>query len=288
MRRIYCTLYDSTYCARGLVMIASLLRHSSEPIEVAVLALDSEAAHRTLKWVERAGRREAVTVHLLKELLQQEPRLEHARATRSHAEFCWTLGSTWTRAQARAHQDASVVYVDADLWFLADPEHAHAERGARPIGIHRHAFPPEREWMARESGRYNVGMVAFDPAPAARACLERWAERCIERCDASTCGDQRYLDTWPTDYPGAVHEWDGLRVGLATWNVWAHRIERAPDGRVLVDGRPATFYHFHEHRRDPSWPGGFNRTRGYPLSESELFIIYLPYEQQFLEMERTA
>ena len=297
-RRTYCTLYDTAYSVNGLLMISSLLEHATRESRVYALCLDREAAHRTLRWAEQRGEAR-VTVIMLDALLSATPGLEAARANRPHREFCWTAASAFTKhvMSTATAIGSAVAYCDADLWWFSDPEICWQEMGAASIGIHEHRFPArapqgsgytiiQAEEKVASSGRFNVGFVGFRYDVVALQCLARWSKQVLDRCDAGTCGDQKYLDEWPAHFGVWLHVYESPGVGVATWNVWGYDVR--PGTPPTVDGAPTAFYHFHEHRRtpEPSAPAQFRRTLGYPLRPVDIATFYEPYERAYLELER--
>src|SRR5205085_895938 len=108
-------------------------------------------------------------------------------------------------------------------------------------------------------GIFNVGLLVFRGDANGLRCLNWWRERCLEWCktlpEGDRFGDQKYLDWWPADFPGvAVAGNPG--IGIAPWNVMNYQVS-ANGGKILVDGQPMIFYHFHnfslidDHTADP-------------------------------------
>src|SRR5205823_10040223 len=92
-----------------------------------------------------------------------------------------------------------------------------------------------------------VGLMAFRNDSFGRECLEWWRERCLEWCydrlEGDRFADQKYLDDWPTRFERVVvlqHK----GAGVAPWNAMNYQI-CLQNGRVIVDGQPLIFYHFH-------------------------------------------
>src|SRR5262249_28408048 len=111
-------------------------------------------------------------------------------------------------------------------------------------------------------------------------CLRWWRQRCLEWCydrlEDGKFADQKYLDDWPSRFPGVVV----LRhkgANLAPWNVARYKIRRHK-GTVLIDSDPLICYHFHSlkivtpHLFDLSL-GIYEARLGRVLQDD----IYLPY-----------
>ena len=162
--------------------------------------------------------------------------------------------------------------------------------GKGSIFVHEHDFAAEHVALAANSGRFNVGLVAFRNNAEGRTCLERWKAQCFEECvmdpAAGKCGDQNYLDEWPQLYPGLVIS-ANPGVGLAPWNVAKHQITGERDG-ILVNGRPVVFYHFHSlsllRPRLGFWPTVM--AYGYIFDQALVSTIYEPYLRELWRIAR--
>jgi hypothetical protein len=89
---------------------------------------------------------------------------------------------------------------------------------------------------------------------------------------ATVFGDQKYLDDWPKRFEG-VRVLENLGAGLAPWNVSNYRYAWE-DGRLLVDGVPLIFYHFHQMRQITPYLGA---QRGYRVPRELRTHVYKTY-----------
>jgi hypothetical protein len=109
------------------------------------------------------------------------------------------------------------------------------------------------------------------------------------------CGDQGYLDEWPVLYD-RLTILQNKGAALAPWNIEQYELARR-SARVLVDGAPLIFYHYHAFR----WlAAGFGHalvvpSLGYDFTRQQLRLIYRPYvaalamaEQSVRPMQRGA
>jgi hypothetical protein len=238
---IFCTLFNWRYLPQGVALYRSLDRATRGNFTLHILCIDgfALAALRSLD-LPRAR------LIPLGEI--EDDRLHALRNQRSIGEFCWTCTTPLLlHVMAQQPQDAVVTYVDADLWFDADPHAVLEEMGSGSIYVHEHDFAPEHHTLAASSGRFNVGLVSFRNNAEGLGCLERWRSQCMDECvmdpAAGKCGDQNYLDEWPERYSGLVIS-KNPGVGLAPWNIGKHSIASA-GGHFFADGRPMIFYHFH-------------------------------------------
>lgn len=260
--RNYCTLSDRGYLPKLLAMHESLLKHSSEPFTLHVLAMDREAF--TLLHDLELPNVQVVPLIGFERAMNMDP----VKKSRTWQEFCWTCASSLMEFLMPMVGD--VTYLDADLYFFSDPKVIFEEIGQRSIGITPHRFPSWRK-DKEVNGIYNVGLVYAANTATGRECISRWAAQCREWCfnrveEHHACGDQKYLDTWPTDYPGEVCAIQNPGVNLAPWNVDAYVISDGPS----VDGNPVTFFHFHEFVHS-------HHLTNYKLRIAERRFIYEPY-----------
>ena len=245
----FCTYFDQRFLSRGLALYHSLLDHCRS-FHLWVLCLD-EPVHAALSALELPH----MTLVPLAELEAADRELLKVKGGRSTVEYYFTCTPAWPLwvFNHAPHLDM-ITYLDADLFFFADPAPIFEELGARSVGIIAHRFPPDMRW--RECyGIYNVGWVSFRRDANGIACLRWWRERCIEWChdraEAGRFGDQKYLDAWPELFDGvAVLEHPGANV--APWNLVGHTLDWI-NGRVTCCGRPLIFFHFHGLRRVWRW-----------------------------------
>src|SRR5688572_16116672 len=120
--RHYCTYFDAGFLPQGLALWRSLQRHDAGAV-LWVLALDDGAAGN-LRGLAAADLR----VVTLPEVEAGDPALAAAKANRSKVEYYFTLSPCWPLWLLQ-HQPGidAVTYLDADLFFFANPEPWFAE-----------------------------------------------------------------------------------------------------------------------------------------------------------------
>jgi hypothetical protein len=232
----FVTLFDDSFLPIGLALYHSLVAQA-RPFKLWVVTIDEE--------VERHLAHLALP-HLLVIPLRsiETPELLAVKPGRSRAEYCWTL--TPFTAEAVFDRDPTApraTYVDADLFFLADPRILLDEliQSVKNVLITEHAYAPEYD-RSHDSGRFCVQFLTFDRSDRAREVMRWWQERCLEWCFAryenGKFGDQVYLDQWPTLFGDRVHVARQVEKTLAPWNVrYFAENNRSPLQPV--------FYHFH-------------------------------------------
>ncbi len=148
----------------------------------------------------------------------------------------------------------AITYLDADLFFFGSLQSMYDEMGSDSIYIVEHRFPPHLSHLV-QFGIYNVGLLCFKNDNSAKECLHWWRERCLEWCydrvEDGRFADQKYLDEWPSRFPGVtVSKHKG--VGLAPWNITNYAL-RLHSGHVTVDGEPLVYTHFHGFKKLNRW-----------------------------------
>lgn len=243
----YCTYFDSAYAARGRVLVESL-RTSGDPGRVHVLALDDATFDEVETWKHMN-----VNVLRLEHLEADFPELLAAKADRSRLEYVFTLTPWLTRwVMAQAAESSWVTYLDADMAFYSSTTPIYDSANSGSVAIVEHRFTWEQRWRAKY-GRFNVAWVGFRNDPHGQRCLDWWATRCLDWCrdevSEGRFADQGYLDRFPELFEGVVViNLPGADV--APWNLRRHKLSVEPNGRVLVDGSPLIFYHFHGLKSD--------------------------------------
>ena len=271
--RYFCTLFDTGYSSRGLVMLESLESVLPQAV-VYVLCMD-EAIEGTIKalgnprWIPIALR------------VLETPPLLAAKAGRTRAEYCWTNTSQILLYCLQNLGLPECTYVDADLQFFSDPSVVLQESPAASVLLTEHWYTPRYDQSAL-SGRFCVQFLFFRRDEFGMKALTWWAQACLDWCFArhedGKFGDQKYLDDWPTRFSG-VHIIQHRGIGVAPWNVqqvgWVHLVEGGPT-KILVESRvfPLIFFHFHQVRlmKDGSaWLGS------YELGRQTKERLYYPY-----------
>lgn len=252
----FCTYFDSNFLATGLTLYRSLEEQCPE-FRLWVLCLDDKC-HEVLSNVDF---KHIVAVPLC-DLEVADPALAGARANRTLIEYYFTCTAAFTLFLLDRNPEIELIsYVDADLYFFADPAPIYEEMRGHSVGIIEHRFPESMKKLERY-GIYNVGWVSFRRDEPGLACLGLWREQCIEWCydrlEGDRFADQKYLDPWPGRFSGVrVIQHPG--ANLAPWNVARFKVHSS-EGKVLVDNEILLFFHFH----------GLKKVNGLPLYDTSL------------------
>lgn len=268
--RQYVTLFDKNYLTFGLTMYESLQRHSSRPFKLNVVAMDRQTAHNLYGYKD-------IYVTYWEDLVKRMGIGLDRFKDRTWAQTCWTMASVSLFAALWDHNEAT--YLDSDLYFFADPELCFEEMEDADVAIVPHNFPAHDAERLRPAGLYNVSWVTARNDEGF-TLIGDWFRKVVNKCDAETCGDQRYLDEWPSAKDTKVHVFKSLGMGAGPWNAYTYEVTQQEEITRVVDDR-LVFYHFHEFRRE----GRMNRT-GYPINHGQAKLIYEPYEEHFDEVEK--
>ena len=215
---IFCTLFDSNYIDKGLALYYSLERNC-ECFKLYIFAFD-ELAESILKDLNLKnaiiiGMKEFETDEMLK-----------VKSERSTAEYCWTCTPITIEYVLEQYKEDICTYIDADLYFFADPSVLLDEISMedKDILLTEHRFPKtmEGDEAKKKNGKYCVQFNSFKNSEKGMKALKWWKEKCLEWCyykhEDDRMGDQKYLDNWTNTFEG-VWELKHLGGGVAPWNI---------------------------------------------------------------------
>ncbi len=254
----YCTYFDANYLDRGLALHESMEVHC-QPYHLHVLAL----CDRTMETLARLHLPNVEVTHWTDIMTVK---LQEARESRSRHEWIWTLTPWWMLWLFKHEAMPHLSYIDADCCFFSNPFALFGELFDADIAITPHRYSPDRRWMERNNGKYNVGLVFIRRNWAGLTCLQDWGRLCLEKCIQSEGADQRYWDDLLPAHHGHAIQHKG--VDLAPWNQRGQYSYSLHDGRIYVDDDPLVMYHFHK-RLEP----------GFELDPFVAQYIYPPYRE---------
>jgi hypothetical protein len=244
MKLNFCTLFNSNYLSRGLVMYESLLKNCSD-FHLYIFAFDDKCC----SFLKRQQYKN-MTVISLKEF--EDAALLSVKPGRTAAEYCWTCTASTILYSIENFGLESCTYIDADMCFYADPAVLINEMGNDSVLITEHRYTAEYDQSAT-SGKYCVQFVTFRNDERGMKVLRWWRNACIDWCydrmEEGKFGDQKYLDDWTTRFEG-VHELQHLGGGIAPWNVQQYMFRREKEkiqGEEIRSGKKfeVIFFHFH-------------------------------------------
>lgn len=278
----FCTLFDSNYLTRGLVLYESL-RRTSEEFHLYVVAFNQEA-YSFLSEASLPG----LTPISLKEF--EDEQLLKVKPTRSAAEYCWTSTPSVILYCIERFRLPSCTYIDADMVFYRDPKILIDEMGDDSILISEHRYSSDYD-QSEASGKYCVQFMCFKNNQQGMTALRWWRDRCLEWCYArkedGKFGDQKYLDDWTDRFQG-VHVMQHPGGGVAPWNIQQFRIREK--GLMLVEkksGRevPLIFFHFHGLKFYTDYLVSCCGPL-YEISAEVKRLLYIPYISELVSVEK--
>ncbi len=274
----YCTLFDSNYLTRGLAMYESMKKYSHD-FHLYIFAFDDQSYN-----LLRKLNLELITVVSLKEF--EDEALLKVKGERTKAEYCWTSTPSIIKYSIEKFNLDNCTYVDADLYFFADPSVLIEEMNDRSVLITEHRYTKKYD-QSKKSGIYCVQFMTFKNDERGMKVLDWWRNACLDWCynrhEDGKFGDQKYLDDWTERFEG-VHVLENLGGGVAPWNVQQYDI--------LAEDFKLIFYHFHYFilLEDGKIDLGI-----YKLTKQEIEYLYIPYikhlqliEKKLLQMGTTG
>ncbi|PUV23701.1 glycosyl transferase [Sphingobacterium sp. DR205] len=270
----YCTLFNSLYLSRGLALYRSLEK-CVRNFHLYIFAFDDEC-YNILKRMELSH----ATIISLSDF--EDEQLLAVKPTRTVGEYCWTCTPSIILYSIRNYDLSNCTYLDADLFFYADPAVLIEEAKGASVIITPHRYSAMYE-DSESGGTYCVQFVYFKNSPEGIAVLEWWRAACIEWCynrrEPGRFGDQKYLDVWTSKFTG-IHVLEHLGGGVAPWNVQQYEFEHKIGqvwGRELSSQQlfPVIFYHFHGLKYAEK--NSFTLSNYYTLNDNDIEFLYKPY-----------
>jgi hypothetical protein len=277
MKLNFCTLFNSSYLSRGLVMYESLKKYCDD-FHLYVYAFDDKCfQYLTSQHLEH------LTVISLHEF--ENENLLAVKSSRSAAEYCWTCSASTIHYSITKYNLENCTYVDADMLFYSNPQVLIDEMKEKSVLITAHRYSEEYD-QSTVSGRYCVQFVTFKNTAHGMKVLNWWKDACIDWCfsrvEDGKFGDQKYLDEFEPRF-GNIHELENLGGGLAPWNVQQYSFKKENGkitGTELSTGKTfeAVFFHFHGLKFYENNIVGLTGVL-YAISKEVIRLFYLPYLQ---------
>lgn len=270
----FCTLFDSNYLPRALVMYHSL-EATGEDFKLYTVCFD-DLAYQVLVELKLSN---LVAIPLDD---FESPQLREVKRQRTAGEYCWTCTPYVIRYALDTYQLPEVTYLDADLCFFGRPSLllSEFEKSGASVLITEHRYTPRYD-QSPTSGIYCVQFMIFTADRRGMEVLQWWQDRCLEWCYArfedGKFGDQKYLDDWLQRFEG-IHVLQHLGGGVAPWNVQQYRLSEKSNS-VYVNEYPLVFYHFHGYKY---YEDGVHDFSDYRLSKEAVDLVYRPYARALL------
>ena len=284
----FCTLFDSNYLDKGLVLYRSMEKVMPE-FKVYILAMDDKC-YTILNAMDLAKAR----IISLQEFEDEE--MIELKKQRSRAEYCWTCTASLIDYVFENYQESYCTYIDSDLFFYKNPKVLIDEMNEAgcSVQIVEHGFGTGRraDRQVRNSGRFCVQFNTFKNDVYGREVLSVWKGQCRAHCSMGTneMGDQKYLSDWPEKYE-KVHVLEHQGGGVAPWNIIRYRNARGRKG-YLTDKKTKNefeliFYHFHQLEYMEDGFVNINAFKhGFGMDKKMIYEIYIPYLKRIEETKK--
>ena len=246
MTTVLCTLYNSLYLDKGLVLYDSLCECAKD-FKLYVLCMDDKC-YEVLTDLKQEHH---IPVRL-SDFEEGDEALLAAKANRPMGEYCWTCSSSFIRYVLKHYKEDNCTYIDADMYFYNDPQVLMDEmlEAGKSVMVVPHRFPEEKKELAKNVGTYCVEFNTFLNTPDSLEVIEFWRSRCLECCsnlgDGIHWGDQKYLDELVEKFD-CVHKCENLGAGVAPWNIELYK-PGVNNDKLLYgknsDETTMVFYHF--------------------------------------------
>jgi len=277
----FCTLFDSVYLSRGLVMYDSLTRHCLT-FHLYVFAFD-DYCYNILKSLNLAQ----MTVISLKEFEDEE--LLAVKSTRNRGEYCWTCTPSTILFILHNYNVEHCIYLDSDLYFLSSPQIVIDEMGKHSVLITPHKYTLQYD-QSQKTGIYCVQFVVFKNDGRGLTVLNWWRKACLEWCynrfEAGRFGDQKYLDDWPDRFEG-VYVSENAGAGVAPWNMQQYSFSKEEDrivGTEIATGKQFRVIFFHFHSFTFVSPSFFSPRPYYKRNRSVISLLFNPYRKEIIKI----
>lgn len=222
MKTILCTLYNSLYLDKGLVLYDSLCKCAKD-FKLYVLCMDDKC----YEILTDLNQEHHIPVRL-SDFEKGDVALLQAKGNRSVGEYCWTCSSSLIRYVLKHYGEDSCTYIDADMYFYNDPQVLIDEmiNAGKSVMVVPHRFPDDKTELAKKTGTYCVEFNTFLNTPDSFEALEYWRGRCLECCsnigDGIHWGDQKYLEELVAKYD-CVYPCNNPGAGIAPWNISSYQ-----------------------------------------------------------------
>ena len=247
MTTVLCTLYNSLYLDKGLVLYDSLCECAKD-FKLYVLCMDDKCYE-----VLTDLKQEHHIPIRLSDFEAGDEALLAAKSNRSMGEYCWTCSSSFIRYILKHFNEGSCTYIDADMYFYNEPQVLINEMLAvgKSVMVVPHRFCKEKESQAATAGLYCVEFNTFLNNKESFEVLEYWRGRCLDCCsnlgDGVHWGDQKYLEELVAQFD-CVHVCENVGAGVAPWNIYSYSPVEEVDKKDLIympTGKRTKLFFYH-------------------------------------------
>lgn len=275
---IFCTLFDSYYLDKGIVLYESLEK-VSDAFKLFVFCFDD----KSYKVLSELKYKHMVVIH---HSSFENDELLQIKKERSKAEYCWTCTPIVIEYVLDNYDVDNCTYIDSDLFFYSNPQvlfnEINENRADACIVEHRFNNDEQGAQFEKRNGKYCVEFNYFRNNENGRGILSWWKEKCLEWCydipEEDRMGDQKYLNEFPKLFSN-VHVLQNLGAGVAPWNLKQYSLINQKDYLLSHSNTPVklVFYHFQNIRY---MPGRRVNIKSLCDDKKLKYCIYIPYLKQ--------
>jgi len=141
-----------------------------------------------------------------------------------------------------------LLYLDADVFIFNSLDPLYHDVGDASIAFCPHRTHPVFNILAKNHGKYNVGVNFFRNSQIAKTCLIDWKSDCenwykgMPGYHLQYFSDQIFLDSWENKYSG-IKIIQNIGVNTAPWNA-VNYVFSENNGSYYVNDAPLVIYHF--------------------------------------------
>ena len=256
-------------------MYYSMVEHA-DTFTIFVFCMDDESC---LRMSEK--KLPSVVIVKYSELEEFDGELFESRSNRSRIEYYFTCTPAICNYVFANYNDVDLLtYLDSDLYFFSSPEVVFEEIGNKSIAIVEHRFSKfGRKFL--KLGIFNVAWITFRRDKQGMQCLKKYRQQCLEWCcdylDGDRYADQKYLDSWPLEYPDLIIL-KNKGVNLACWNIGNYKLKKNGT-KIFVNDDELVFYHFagFEQLRNGLYTSNMSSyfIRPGKLVKNEIYAVYI-------------
>ena len=253
LNNIFCTLFDSNYLDKGLVLYDSMCKFIGD-FKLYVFAFDQ----KSYEIIKAEGKNNLIPI-IYSDLETTYPCLLEAKKDRNSVEYNWTCSAWIIKYVLEKFGENICTYIDADMRFFSSPEPVFDKMKSSDCSIiivpHRFHTDKFEKREGPKTGYYCVEYNTFINDDKGRKALDWWAEQCCSWCryiiptNDQWYGDQKYLNEFPKRFEG-VYVCDHYGVGLGPWNDNRMELKSTDETKlILIDKKskleyPLIIYHF--------------------------------------------
>lgn len=275
------TVSDYSYLTKGLTLYESLLK-TSDGFILHYLCIDDESYNKLI-----THECDSLRVYNVNDLVNADESLMNLKNS-EYRYFCWSLASYFTQ-YLMVKLDTPLIYIDSDIYFHQNINELYELMKPKSIGIFKHRqFTTERP-----EGAYNVGVCYFNNDIVGKHILNWWSNSVLykKHPQLATCGDQKYLDAFPTMCPDDLF-FNETEIGHgAPWLWQLYDYSKYGEGNIIWNGVEQKLYftHFSQfvYNENTYTPSAMHHIYTSLNMYNEIPVLKMIYDEYYNELKKT-